>query len=483
MALDNRLSNREIVSLSEVTVTLTAATWKGMQMPRENAKLMLRALLLALLLCFSLACAAGKVGEVKVEGLLNAANPVSEHEINLEGEGEVAIILTAYGPGTSWERKGAEAAVISLHVDDAHKADVVLFRGEKPHDYPVLLGHLTKGKHRLVFRYEPQKSARRAQGARIEGFKLHVYRPGDPLYEVIRHAPIIYGRKDANRSDVPLLMYHQKWVKGDRTVIQYTVIFSNEDGGTSPEGLMARWGRLTDIEWCYRVELDERGQVVREAFQGDGHETVRFRGEKEGRHPLLRVCTKNNMFSDRGQSPFKFALVPEAELPEGHSREELMDLNPWTYEVMALEWMREGREDPGGPATVAVSDPRHYVYVEFEAKGTAGAKVEVKFKDDPRWYPSDHGMEKLAASPRGWHRVTVEVPSGKTAGDIEAVRFAVGGRCRGICKLTLSGIGKVFMLDEHFVPTSSVLEWRGELILDADPDTPNLDQVTFEAGK
>ena len=44
-------------------------------MPRENAKLMLRALLLALLLCFSLACVAREASEVRVEGLLNAANP------------------------------------------------------------------------------------------------------------------------------------------------------------------------------------------------------------------------------------------------------------------------------------------------------------------------------------------------------------------------------------------------------------------------
>ncbi|HIC94028.1 MAG TPA: hypothetical protein EYP09_07250 [Anaerolineae bacterium] len=457
-------------------------------MKLKSAKPISRALLLALLLCFSLACAAREVAEVKVEGLLNAANPTSEHEINLEADGEAALILTAYGPGTSWERKGAEAAVISVHVDEVHKADVVLFRGEKPHDYPVLLGPLTRGKHRLAFRYEPKKSARQAQGVHIEDFELHVYRPGDPLYEVIRHAPLIYGRKDANRSDVPLLMYHQKWMRDDRTVIQYTVIFSHEDGGTSPEGLMARWGRLTDIEWCYRVELDGEGQVVREVYQGSGHETVRFRGEKEGRHPLLRVCTKNNMFSDRGQSPFKFALVPEAELPEGHSREELMDLNPWTYEVMALEWMREGREDPGGPATVAVSDPRNYVYIEFNSCGAsgrsdcAGQAVLIKLKGDAKWYPSDHEDPSLDVKSCGWRRVTVEVPPGKEEGDIEAVRFVIRPEEKGAPPCALRGIGKVFMLDENFAPTPSVLEWHGELTLDADPDTPDPDQVTFEVG-
>ncbi len=446
-----------------------------------------RALILSLLLFLFVSCAPREVSEVKVEGLLNAANPTSEHEIDVEEEGEVAIALTAHGVGTSWDRRGAEAAVISLHVDDAYKADVVLFRGEKPHEYQALLGHLTKGKHRLTFRYEPKKSAHGAQGARIDEFKLHVYPPEDPLYDVIHHAPIIYGRKDANRTDVPLLMYHEKWTEDGHTVIQYTFIFSNEDGGTPPEGLMARWGRLTDIEWCYRVELDEEGEVVRGKYQGDGHETVKFRGEKEGRHPLLRVCTKNNMFSDRGKSPFRFALVPEMSLPKGHSREEMMDLNPWTYEVMALEWAREGHKDPGGPDTVAVSDPRNYVYVEFNSCSASGRSdctgqvVLIKLKGDPKWYPSDHDNPSLSVKSCGWRRVTVEVPSGRK--EIEAVRFAIRPQRKGVPICVLRDIGKVFMLDGNFMPTPSVLEWHGEKLLDADPDTPEPDQVTFKVGK
>jgi len=452
----------------------------------KGTSLLFRGLLLSLLACVTFACAAEEEGKPAPEGLLNAANPTHECEVNVEGDGEVAIALTAYGAGTSWERKGAEAAVISLHVDDVHKTDVVLFRGEKLHEYQALLGHLAKGKHRLAFRYEPKKSARQAQGVHIEEFELRVYRPGDSLYDVICHAPIIYGRKDANRTDVPLLMYHEKWAKGDHIVIQYTIIFSNEDGGTPPQGLMARWGRLTDIEWCYRVELDEEGEVVREEYQGDGHETVKFRGEKEGRHPLLRVCTKNNMFSDRGKSPFKFAFVPEASLPEDPPREGPMDLNPWTYEVMALEWMRESAEDPGGPATVTVSDLRNYVYIEFDSCGAsgrsdcAGQAVLIKLRGDPKWYPSDHEAPSLDVKSCGWRRVTVEIPPGRREVDIEAVRFAIRPEEKGAPPCVLRGISKVFMLDENFVPTPSVLEWHGELLLDNDPDTTNPEQVTFE---
>ena len=37
-------------------------------------------------------------------------------------------------------------------------------------------------------------------------------------------------------------------------VLRYSVIFSNEDGGTATPALLARWGRTTDIEMAYEEE-------------------------------------------------------------------------------------------------------------------------------------------------------------------------------------------------------------------------------------
>ena len=76
-----------------------------------------------------------------------------------------------------------------------------------------------------------------------------------------RYAPIVYGRDlpevpgpyENNHTDVPLLTYHeQRADAAGNTVLEYTVIWSNEDGGTNTPALMARWGRTTDIEWVYR---------------------------------------------------------------------------------------------------------------------------------------------------------------------------------------------------------------------------------------
>ena len=54
-------------------------------------------------------------------------------------------------------------------------------------------------------------------------------------------------------SDIPLLLYCERLKDEGEDVLQYTVIFSNEDGGTSTRTLMARWGRTTDIEYVYRA--------------------------------------------------------------------------------------------------------------------------------------------------------------------------------------------------------------------------------------
>ena len=72
--------------------------------------------------------------------------------------------------------------------------------------------------------------------------------------------------------------------------IRYTVIFTNEDGGTPTAALMARWGRATDIEWVYQFRLRD-GKVIEKQYQGVEHETKPFTGKRiNGNHPLLAVA-------------------------------------------------------------------------------------------------------------------------------------------------------------------------------------------------
>ncbi len=81
--------------------------------------------------------------------------------------------------------------------------------------------------------------------------------------------PEIAGRWENARTDVPMLAYHASTPNADGTrTIEYTVIWSNEDGGTNSPALMARWGRTTDIEWIYRVRVDAAGNALAAVYHG-----------------------------------------------------------------------------------------------------------------------------------------------------------------------------------------------------------------------
>src|SRR5688500_2188467 len=93
---------------------------------------------------------------------------------------------------------------------------------------------------------------------------------------------------------------------------RYSVIFSNEDGGTPGDRLMATWGRTTDIEYVYSVEVGNDGTIRAEDMQGPDHKILPFAGKREGRHPLLWVSTDNNMVLDTGATTVRYAPVPIA---------------------------------------------------------------------------------------------------------------------------------------------------------------------------
>jgi hypothetical protein len=63
------------------------------------------------------------------------------------------------------------------------------------------------------------------------------------------------------------VLYAEDDRRDGRGWIRYSVIISNEDGGTATPALMARWERTTDIELIYEVEMDGT-RVVRDRFPG-----------------------------------------------------------------------------------------------------------------------------------------------------------------------------------------------------------------------
>jgi hypothetical protein len=273
-----------------------------------------------------------------------------------------------------------------------------------------------------------------------------------------------------------MLAYHTSRPEADGTrTIEYTMIWSNEDGGTNTPALMARWGRTTDIEWIYRVRVDATGRALDAVYQGPNHATLAFTGAKEGDHPLLQTATSNNnllqVTDPRLSSGYRFFLDTSMALPEGRTREVAMDAEPWTYQVMAKEMLREGRlEATSDPATPEVSDQRNYLYVELE-KTTTGTGVStalaVKLRGDDRWYTSHHTEPTWAIDRDGPAATTIELPPGTQPGDVEAIKaLAVPGATPSSdWRVDVKALHRGFMLQPDYLPGASFAQWHGSVQL------------------
>jgi CheY-like chemotaxis protein len=247
-----------------------------------------------------------------------------------------------------------------------------------------------------------------------------------------RHAPILYQRADTvgTESDVPLLMYVE-WDKTDQS-LTYTVIFSNEDGGTSTRDLMARWGRTTDIEYVYKVWLNEDGSAGVRQVQGAGHKDVAFEGPFEGDRPVLVPVTRNNMVAGvKEKTGRRFDFEPILVDLSEHSREYVMDQKPETWKVMGEELKREGKLRPYGVVRGEdISDPANYVYVEFLSTQKDGGRVAVGFTlpGGKKVQMSHLGKPGNSVERSGWMRLATELPPGTKLADLGPVVFACYGK-------------------------------------------------------
>jgi hypothetical protein len=261
-----------------------------------------------------------------------------------------------------------------------------------------------------------------------------------------------------------MISYCERLEEDGRPLLQYTVSFSNEDGGTSTRALMARWGRTTDVEYIYRAWLDAAGEVTRATIQAQDHKEVAFRGQREGFHPILIPSTDNNMVADQGTSPIRYQIPPYLMDLSAHSREQIMDEHPIAYRVMAQELKRENKLRPFGTVDgEKSSDPRNYLYVEAKVVNRdSGVAVLVRLRGEARWLSSHLGRNDYAISRDGWVRTTVELRPGTKAEQIDEIGFEclvsnedrpeppLSGTCR------VEQVSKMFFLDQEYRPQPSV---------------------------
>lgn len=414
--------------------------------------------------------------------------PVASFSFTAASAGEGLLDVSASAPGVSWGAAGAESAVVSLSVDGRYQSDLVVM-SSTPTARSVALGSLAAGSHVVSATFAEDRSPAGAQSAVLNVTGLRVVPEADPTYVALAHAPLIYGRELSKKTpfanattDTPLLAWHEASAAvtpGD-TVIEYSVVWSNEDGGTAPPALMARWGRTTDIEWVYRVEVDANGLTVpgTAVFQGANHATKSFGGTLEGSHPILETCTANNNMCDtKVNDPMRFAVDTEQTRVPARARESLMDASPWTYWVMGQEMIREGQvESPSDPTTPALGDQRSYLYIEISKQtqgpnsgnSWVGVAIGVSLKSAPSvLYRSDHLTSGWAIQRDVPAATTVELPPGTTAADIasiEAIRVSSGSKDNGVA-VTMRSINRGFLLDAGYLPQSSFVTWSGSVSL------------------
>jgi hypothetical protein len=405
-----------------------------------------------------------------------AATPGGTYSFRAATAGEAVARITASCKGCDWGAPGREAVVLELRLGGEYSQHVFLTRAE-PAEYRVLLGPVPAGSHTLAVARDARLSAAAGE-ADVASVSVDVVPEGTTEHLVLSYAPIVYARPDTvgGFNDVPLLSWVEQEEDAGRRRFKYSVIFSHEDGGTPTDRLMATWGRATDIEFIYGVEIDRAGRIVKEEYQGPKHEILPFEGEKLGKHPLLWVVTLNNMVSDRGETRVRTALAPVPFTLENVSREVVMDEHPWTYRVMARELEREGRirpEAPGGQGFIP--DPRQFAYLEACGALTDAAiafDVGVAHGGRVEWHPTDRGVSAFRIVRSGCFRAAAPLPPGVAAEQITRVRLRAYTRPAGrdepplppdAGRVRLDRLNTVFLLDDQYRPGAPLMRWTGTL--------------------
>src|SRR4051812_10413758 len=400
------------------------------------------------------------------------------------GGGEAVATIESGCDGCDWSVAGREAVLLELRLDGTYSQHVALTRGSARAEYKVMLGRVTAGTHRLTLVRDEKRSASGAGPVSVGRVSVDVVSARRPEYAWLSRAPILRARPGTVEkfSDFPLVMYAERNVNGEsgsRYQLQYTVIFTNEDGGTPTDRLMATWGRTTDIEFIYGLTQPAPGEPPRDEIQAAGHKWIPFQGPREGQHPVLWVATENNMVADHGADEMiRFAPAPQLVSLAGTSREKVMDDNPWMYAVTSAEMLREHRIDPAAtPGSGRIVDPRRYVTVEACGQvkdATLALDIGVKAGADVVWLPTDTDP-RFRIARGGCFRGGSPAPAGATGADVVGLRIRAYGRparegeaAPPAPSVVLEAVTKVFMLNQAFVPDVLPMAWKGSLAVRTD---------------
>ena len=362
--------------------------------------------------------------------------------------GFAAARLRAAVPGARWDRAGAECGLVQLFLDGAYHQDVLLVRGEDEADYERLLGEVAPGEHLLEARPHPAAAALPA--ARLLELAATTLEPRDELDALaLREAPLLYTRAEEDpleslRTDTPLLLFQRPRDEG----VEFQCVFSNEDGGTDTRGLLAQWGRTTDIEWVLHVPAGGG----RATIQGRDHRTEIHAGRRIlGRRTLQVVGLHGMVAAEPPHGALRCLFVPRWRWDDRLPRECCMDAEPWTYRIAAMEMLREGKLASGTAAEDPTpGDLRDYAFVQLLRSDLDAPRTGIEIRvhtADGRAFSSTHGDRRQAVGRPYAFSTTVKLPAGAHVRRIEAL--AAPRQRAGEIRLQLH---QAFRLDADYLP-------------------------------
>ena len=179
---------------------------------------------------------------------------------------------------------------------------------------------------------------------------------------------------------------------------------------------------------------------------------------------LLMPVTDNNMIAARQGFAASISSCAISWICRRSSREQIMDRNPITYEVMIKELDREAKLRPFGVVDgEKVSDPRNYLFVDYAAKLTHAALTVAVRLDDGKRVRLGFRTRRYCHPRDGYVRTTVELPPETPASRVKEMIL----ECRvspppkgapwphsGTCEI--QAVTKVFLLQRDYTPGPSL---------------------------
>ena len=170
-------------------------------------------------------------------GFVQTPRVLVDQDLKVPAAGEAVAVIHASCERCDWGIEGREAAALKILVDGKYSQHVMLTRGAVDADYHVSLGPVSPGDHRIRIEADTALSSAQAGPAAVSKVDIVVLTPAGDDFVAQSMAPIIYARPNTvgKFTDVPVFMWYEIVPVPEGRQFRYSVIFTNEDGGTATE--------------------------------------------------------------------------------------------------------------------------------------------------------------------------------------------------------------------------------------------------------